>query len=181
VSEFKAVLSSEFAPYGELSEHQLDLLEQHYQLLMRWNQKLNLTRIIDLREIVQFHYCESLYLAQVRPKQQLNVVDIGSGAGFPGIPVAIYRPDCNIDLVESHKRKAVFLREASRSLPNVRVLAQRGEDVTYRYDWVISRAVKAEDILSLHLGPNVAILGSVGQKLPWGHDRALSVFHVEHA
>src|ERR1700676_5481105 len=123
MKDFKSLLELEFSPYGTLTDDQLILLEQHYQLLLRWNQKMNLTRITTLADAVRYHYCESLYLAQSLPQSALRIVDIGSGAGFPGIPVAIYRPDCEVHLVESHQRKAVFLGEATRGLPNTRALA----------------------------------------------------------
>ena len=179
MEDFKVFLAAEFAPFGTLSEHQLALLERHYKLLLRWNQKINLTRITNLREAIRYHYCESLYLARSLPPQPLRIVDIGSGAGFPGIPVAVYRPDCSVDLVESHQRKAVFLTEATRQLGlgKVRILVQRAEDVAESYDWMISRAVKPDDILRLGLAPNVSVLGTAGEKLPWGVGRAL--FHVE--
>ena len=177
MEDFKLLLELEFSPYGTLSGDQLTLLEQHYQLLLRWNQKINLTRINSLRDAVRYHYCESLYLAQYLPKRPLRIIDIGSGAGFPGIPVAVYRPDCEVDLVESHQRKAVFLREAVRNLPNVRILAMRAEQLAGGYDWMISRAVRPENVLKLNLAPNVAVLGIEGDKLPWGETRAL--FHVE--
>ena len=91
--------------------------------------------------------------------------------------MAVYRPDCEVDLVESHQRKAVFLREAVRNLPNVRILAMRAEQLAGGYDWMISRAVRPENVLKLNLAPNVAVLGIEGDKLPWGETRAL--FHVE--
>src|SRR5438067_1421660 len=116
MEEFKELLSGEFAPFGSLTEQQLSLLEHHYSLLLRWNETINLTRISDLPNSVRYHYCESLYLARSLPPRPLTIVDIGSGAGFPGIPVAVYRPDCSVDLVESHGRKAVFLKEAVREL-----------------------------------------------------------------
>ena len=180
MEEFKELLAREFAPYGALSETQLQLLELHYQLLLRWNRRLNLTRITDLRESIQLHYCESLYLAEFLPKHALRIVDIGSGAGFPGIPIAIYRPDCSIDLVESHQRKAVFLTDVIRQLGlrNVRVVAKRAENVSEKYDWVVSRAVNPSGVRSLDLAPNIALLGSAGEKLPWGDSRGL--FHVKH-
>ena len=178
MEDFKSLLGLEFSPYGTLSGDQLVLLEQHYRLLLRWNQKINLTRITSLVDAVRYHYCESLYLAQSLPKGALRIVDIGSGAGFPGIPVAIYRPDCEVHLVESHQRKAVFLDEATRNLPNTRVVAARAEDLTDSYDWMISRAVRLDDVLKLRLSSNVAVLGIEGDKLPWGESRAL--FHVEH-
>lgn len=173
MEDFKSLLELEFSPYGGLTSQQLTLLEEHYRLLLRWNQKINLTRITSLQDAVRYHYCESLYLATRLPDGPLRIVDIGSGAGFPGVPVAIYRPQCAVDLVESHQRKAVFLREAARKLTNVRVVAQRAEAVTDSYDWMISRAVRPEDVLRLNLAPHVAVLGVDGDSLPWGENRAL--------
>jgi 16S rRNA (guanine527-N7)-methyltransferase len=173
MEDFKSLLTLEFSPYGALTPQHLVLLEDHYRLLVRWNQKINLTRITSLQDAVRYHYCESLYLAKRLPEGSLRIVDIGSGAGFPGVPVAIYRPECSVDLVESHQRKAVFLREATRRLTNVRVLAQRAEAVAGSYDWTISRAVRPEDVLTLKLAPHVAVLGVEGDSLPWGEKRAL--------
>lgn len=122
------------------------MLEDHYQLLLRWNRKLNLTAIESLDQAVERHYCESLFLAVHLPPRPVRVADVGSGAGFPGFPVAVLRPDCTVTLIESHVRKAVFLREASRSLTNIRVLTQRAERVEATFDTVISRAVSYEDL-----------------------------------
>jgi 16S rRNA (guanine527-N7)-methyltransferase len=183
---FKGLLAEEFAPYGVLSELQLSQLEAHYDALSRWNARLNLTRIRDLEDSVKFHYCESLFLARFIPTGSHRIVDIGSGAGFPGIPVAILRPECELSLVESHQRKAVFLRECTRSLPNVRVLPQRAEEVHDTFDWLISRAVTPSDVLKLRLSSNVSLLMGSGdapelegriEPLPWGNNRVL--FHVE--
>ena len=91
------------------------------------------------------------------------------------MPFAMFRPECSVDLVESHQRKAVFLREAARRLTNVKVLAQRAETVADSYDWTISRAVRLEDVLKLHLAPHVAVLGVDGENLPWGEKRAIFV------
>src|SRR5579872_370003 len=175
MEDFKSLLELEFRPYGALAPQQLTLLEEHYRLLLRWNQKINLTRITGLQDAVRYHYCESLYLAKRLPRGPLRIIDIGSGAGFPGIPLAIYRPECNVDLVESHQRKAVFLREAARRLTNVRVLARRAESVTNSYDWMISRAVRPDEVLKLKLGPHIAVLGVEGENLPWGEKRALFI------
>lgn len=177
MEDFKSLLELEFSPYGTLTGDQLIRLEQHYQLLLRWNQKMNLTRITTVIDAIRYHYCESLYLAQSLPRRPLRIVDIGSGAGFPGIPVAIYRGDCEVHLVESHQRKAVFLEEATRNLPNTRVLPVRAEEVTEAYDWMISRAVRPTEVLKLKLAPNVSVLGTEGDRLPWGESRAL--FHVK--
>ena len=121
-------------------------LEAHYQLLKKWNQVLNLTSVDRYEEAVERHYGESLFLGRHLPDGRLRIVDIGSGAGFPGIPVAVLRQECQVTLVESHQRKAVFLREATRNLANVRVLAKRAEAVTDSFDWAISRAVSYTDL-----------------------------------
>jgi len=187
---FRELLAAEFARYVTLSGSQLDQLEEHYKLLLRWNQSLNLTRIVDLQSAVRLHYCESLFVGATLPAGDLTVIDVGSGAGFPGIPLAILRPECRIDLVESHKRKSVFLREAVRGLPNVQVIAERAESVEGDWDWLVSRAVRPDEVLGLPIGRRKAILmGSKDLegfknpeafvKVPWGLDRILAMFHVE--
>ena len=132
--------------YSALGPEQVAALESHYELLVRWNRKLNLTAITGAEEAVERHYGESLFLASHLPAGALRIVDVGSGAGFPGIPVAVQRRDCSVALVESHQRKAVFLREATRQLRNVQVIAKRAEEVTEQFDWAISRAVSYEDL-----------------------------------
>src|SRR5580658_1658888 len=177
---FKELLATEVAPYSTLSKLQLDQLESHYSSLLRWNERLNLTRIRDLTESVQFHYCESLFLARFIPPGSHRIVDVGSGGGFPGIPTAILRPECEITLVESHQRKSVFLREASRQLTNVKVIPKRAEDVDEAFDWLISRAVAPSDILRLSLARSFALLigkedasklVGTSKAIPWGSDR----------
>jgi len=185
---FRELLASEFAPYGKLDARQLDRLEAHYNLLTKWNERINLTRIRNLEDIVRLHYCESLFVATVLPPGALRIVDVGSGAGFPGIPIAIARPECTVTLVESHQRKAVFLRESSRNLSNIKVLSSRAEDLKEKFDWLVSRALAPNDVQSLRLAENAAILlgerdaTSIGEevrKFPWGKNRAVALFHVE--
>lgn len=180
---FRELLRAEFQPWCELSALQLDQLEQHFQLLVSWNRRLNLTRIEDVGEVVRFHYCESLFVSTVLPPGPLNVGDFGSGPGFPGIPIAVIRPDVEMFLIESDQRKAVFLREAARNLRNVRVLATRYENCDLSFDWVVSRAVATPEVLASKLAPRFALLlssasapaGAEVIKLPWGQDRVLSV------
>jgi 16S rRNA G527 N7-methylase RsmG len=120
----------------------------------------------------------------------LRSADLGSGGGFPGFPVAVLRPDCLLTLVESHQRKAVFLKEIARSVRNVRVLAKRGEEVADRFDHVISRAVSYGDLTRVVkvLGSNADLLTGVeeppaklgfdwepGIALPWGKQRFLRI------
>jgi 16S rRNA (guanine527-N7)-methyltransferase len=145
--EFSTVLACRFSSSGQLSPNVLSELLRHYELLLRWNRTLNLTSITVLEQAVERHYCESLFLGVHLPESAVSVLDIGSGAGFPGVPMAILRPDCKFTLAESHQRKAVFLREATRHLSNVRVVACRAEDAEGAFDWVVSRAVRWPDVL----------------------------------
>lgn len=187
---FKELLAAEFAPFGPLSKIQIAVLESHYSVLMRWNRRMNLTRIEALEEAVRLHYCESLFLGKALPAGTSRVADIGSGAGFPGFPVAALRPECMVDLIESHQRKAVFLREACGELGNVRVIAERAETLSGGYDWMVSRAVRPSEVLALRLAPHAAVLMSAAdldgleqkpvavKDLPWGTGRVLATFTV---
>ena len=103
--DLRTLLSSEFAPFQTLSELQLQALNSHYQLVLKWNKKINLCRFKDTSEAVQLHYCESLYLGRCLPEGGLSIADVGSGAGFPGVPIGILRPECQVDLLESDQRK----------------------------------------------------------------------------
>jgi len=185
---FAELLCAKLAGIGELSAAQIERLSLHYELLMRWNRVLSLTSVRTLEEAVERHYCESVFAGIHLPEGTLSVADIGSGAGFPGIPVAIVRPDCSVVLIESHQRKAAFLKEASRDLANVRVISKRAEDVQDAFEWVVSRAVRYSDIAGVlqKLGRNAELLtGEVRAadlpgfewrepiRLPWGERRYL--------
>jgi 16S rRNA (guanine(527)-N(7))-methyltransferase RsmG len=154
---FADLLRDQIKGIAEISVAQIAALEAHYELMLRWNKTLNLTRITALEEVVERHYVESLFLGSQLPPGGLQIADVGSGAGFPGFPIAVLRPDCSVTLIESHQRKAVFLKEASRDLRNVQVLAKRFDAVDLKFDWVISRAVSYKDLhgsvgrLSTHL------------------------------
>jgi 16S rRNA (guanine527-N7)-methyltransferase len=179
VAEFSGLLLRHLAGRVALDCDQVAALERHYQLLVRWNRVLNLTSIRNMEDAVVRHYCECLFFASLLP-DGARILDLGSGAGFPGIPIAILHPQRTVSLVESHQRKAVFLREAVRERANVQVLAQRAEDVAGEWDLVVSRAVTPADVvkLSARLAPKVAMLvGDEGRmgfeafKLPWGEGR----------
>ena len=186
---FREVLRQKLAGVACLTAQQSSALEAHYGLLVRWNRVLNLTSIHDPAEVIERHYCESVFLAVHLPAGALGIADLGSGAGFPGLAIAVLRPDCVVTLVEVHRRKAVFLREASRRLPNVRVSPARFEDVSEaRFDRAVSRAVSyqdlapalkrlasAADLLTGAEAPPVS-LGFVWEtpiRLPWGRNRFL--------
>ena len=181
---FADVLRERTAGLIALSDAQVAALAGHYSLLERWNRVLNLTSVREWDEAVERHYCESLFLVSLLPVGQLTVMDLGSGAGFPGFPVGVARQDCSVALVESHQRKAVFLREASRGIGNIRVVSARAEGISDSFDWVVSRAVNLAgmSVLLGRLGENVALLGGDEPpveefnwrgkvRVPWGKQR----------
>jgi 16S rRNA (guanine527-N7)-methyltransferase len=185
---FGDLLGRELAGICALSRAQISELYGHYRLLVRWNRVLNLSSVVDLAEAVSRHYCESVLLAAHLPDNPGAVLDFGSGGGFPGVPVAIVRSRGRVTLAESHQRKAVFLREATRHLPNVTVAARRAEDVSGRFEWVISRAVRWPEVLgstrervALLLGAQDASMAARDGRmrwnapvpLPWGRERVL--------
>jgi 16S rRNA (guanine527-N7)-methyltransferase len=116
-------------------------------LLQKWNAKTNLTAIRDEEGILSRHFLESILCATALPPNIATLLDFGSGAGFPGIPIALMRPEIQVTLAESQNKKAAFLREAVRVLnldsgvQATKVHSARAEGLTTRYDCVTLRAV----------------------------------------
>ena len=154
---------------------------------------MSLTSLEPGPEMVIRHYCESLFLGkQLQGQDATRIVDVGSGAGFPGVPIAVVHEEWAVTLVESVQRKSVFLRESTRHLKNVTVLARRAEEIEGGFDWVVSRAVHPIEILQNvpRLAPKIGLLVGAGSfselknapgiawaepiRLPWG-DRRLCV------
>ena len=140
---------------------QREKLIAHESLLQRWNHKLNLTRICNSREVAERHYGESLFLwSQLQLRECDSVADIGSGGGFPGLPLAAMSPEVDLTLVEPVGKKAVFLKEAGREWPNVAVESCRADELGGSFDWTVVRAVRAPDLLGdlARLAPRTAVL-----------------------
>ncbi len=116
-----------------LSAHQLDQVSAYLDRLMRWNQRMNLTSVRDPEQIVVRHFGESFFAAkQLLGREEpaaKSATDIGSGAGFPGLPIRILVPSLRMRLVEAQHRKAIFLREVIRDLQlaDCEVVAERAE------------------------------------------------------
>jgi len=120
-----------------------DLFSRYLELLLRWNARLNLTAVRDPHQIVTRHFVECIQCAQALPKIQ-TLLDFGSGAGLPGIPISILRPEINVVLGESHGKKSSFLREAVRTLGlNAQIFDGRIEAMSPErtFDAVTLRAV----------------------------------------
>jgi 16S rRNA (guanine527-N7)-methyltransferase len=111
-------------------------------LLERWNSRINLTAVRGEDAILARHFVESIACARALPKGIRTLLDYGSGAGLPGLPIALCRPEMSVTLAESQGKKAAFLREAVRVLGvPVRVYAGRAEALAERFDCVVMRAV----------------------------------------
>lgn len=103
----------------------------YLQELKKWNRTYNLTALKSDRDIIIKHFIDSLLYLRVIPEGQLSLCDVGSGAGFPGLPIAIVRPDVAVTLIEPSRKKVAFLRHTRRtlSLDNVEVVESRVEDI----------------------------------------------------
>ena len=128
-----------------VDDRQVVCIQEYIRILRHWNEKLNLTAIRDPLEILHRHFCESMFGAVAVPVFG-RLADIGSGPGFPGIPLKILRPEIDLFLVESNIKKGTFLAEVLRELElgNARVLISRYEELGEELaplDFVCSRAV----------------------------------------
>jgi 16S rRNA (guanine527-N7)-methyltransferase len=136
----------EYIPAGELDTVLLHRVQVHLGLLLRWNLKMNLTAVRTAPEMLRRHFGESLFAAQALLARDTAsaVMDVGSGAGFPGLPLLYWAPGIRLTLIEGHGKKATFLRELERSLdlPALRVLNGRAEDVAAQAELVTMRAVE---------------------------------------
>jgi len=114
----------------------------YLSLILRWNKRLNLTSLRDEDAIIYRHLAESLACARAIPEGVRTLLDYGSGAGLPGIPIALCRPEIAVTLAESQGKKAAFLQEAVRTLGiRTRVYGGRAETITETFDCVVLRAV----------------------------------------
>jgi 16S rRNA (guanine527-N7)-methyltransferase len=150
-AEATAKLASLLAKGGQeqLSEDESRSFALYLALLMRWNAKVNLTAIRDEDGILQRHFVESIACARFLPPGIKTLLDLGSGAGFPGLAIAICRPEIAVTLAESQGKKAAFLREAVRVLGvggRVRVHGDRAEVLKTQFDCVTLRAVDRMDV-----------------------------------
>lgn len=196
-----------------LPQSTLDQISIYIDLLLRWNARINLTAIRNEDEIVTRHFGESLFMARhlfpciaspatdsMRPPQ---VIDIGSGAGFPALPLKLWAPHIHLTMIESNHKKATFLREATRALTltNVNIIVDRAEttpdSLSSTADLVTLRAVEhfvailptaikflaPNGTLALLIGPTqlshittlTTLKSSPPLPVPQSHSRVLSI------
>lgn len=145
--KMRGALDKAFAGQGGVDDRLLDLMAQHAVALLETNRVMNLTAILDPKEIAIKHYLDCWQVTRAVSLVARTVLDLGSGGGFPGLPIAMAEPDCSMILCESIGKKARFLEEAvaKLKLKNVRVAHARAEDylATNRVDMVVCRAVSS--------------------------------------
>lgn len=149
-----------------LTNDQIDKLARFYQLLVTWNEKINLTTIIKEEEVYLKHFYDSLTLIKVVDlRQPLTVLDVGTGAGFPGIVLKIVFPNLKITLLDSLTKRINYLNEIIKelNLHDIETVCSRCEEYTKinreKYDLVVARAVSHLKILSEMIIPTVKVNG----------------------
>ena len=168
--DFRDELAGAAAAFGlPLSEAQLVQFQRYYELLLKWNEKMNLTAITEPREVAVKHivdslsaYDEALFIDGVR------VVDVGTGAGFPGIPLKVLCPSIRLTLLDSLQKRVGFLREvvSAMGLPEVECVHARAEEAARQkacreqFDVAVARAVARLAVLAEYTLPFVRVGGS---------------------
>jgi 16S rRNA (guanine527-N7)-methyltransferase len=141
-----ATIASLLRPFAELNLAQLEQTATYLNLLLKWNAKVSLTSVRDPGQMVTRHFGESYFAARelLSSGPAATVIDLGSGAGFPGLPLAMFAPAVQVTLIESNAKKVAFLNEviAALKLGNARVVRQRAEAYAGSADLVTMRAVE---------------------------------------
>lgn len=147
-----------------LDENKIDKFYRYMNLLIEWNKKMNLTAIIEPNEIILKHFVDSLTIAKYIKKEN-RVIDVGTGAGFPGVPLSIVKEDLDITLVDSLNKRILFLNEVIKvlELKQIEAIHGRVEEFAKKeresYDIATSRAVAPLNILLEYLLPLVKVGG----------------------
>ena len=197
-----AFIAELLKPYAALSAPQLEQVSVYLDLLLKWNARINLTAVRDPNEMLTRHFGESFFAASrlLPPGRAVTLIDLGSGAGFPGLPLAIFAGGAQVTLIESNGKKAVFLNEviSALKLENAKVFSQRAESFPGGADLVTMRAVeKFSSALPVALrlvrpGGRIALMIGASQleeagrltpdvqwrepvSVPGGHSRVLAV------
>ena len=147
----------------EFNNEQIQKFNAYYELLIEWNNKINLTTITEYDDVVSKHFIDSILICGFIDLSGKKIIDIGTGGGFPGIPVKIISPDTDIVLLDSLNKRIKFLDEVidELALENIRTVHSRAEDISHKadhrekYDICVSRAVANLSTLSEYCLPLV--------------------------
>lgn len=166
----REILKSGLMEYGyELSENEESNFSIFSQLLVEWNKKMNLTAVTEDKEISIKHFLDSTVpIFSFDIKENSKIIDVGTGAGFPGVPIKIIRPDLDFTFLDSLNKRITFLKEVSNQLSFekaefVHMRAEdAGKDKKFRgkYDYAVSRAVAPLKVLSEYCVPLLKIGGT---------------------
>lgn len=151
----------------DITEKQIEQFFIYKDLLIEWNKKINLTAILEEKDIILKHFIDCLTIAKFRNLDGKNIADIGTGAGFPGLVLKIYFENSNISLVDALNKRINFLKEASKEMnvKNINFIHARAEDLgkekNFResFDFCVSRAVANLSVLAEYDLPFVKIGG----------------------
>ena len=159
----------------EPTDKQLYQLSKFYELLIEWNQKINLTRITDKKEVYLKHFYDSLTISKELDLNKINTLcDVGTGAGFPGIVLKIFYPNLKITLIDSLLKRVKYLNEIIKelNLKEIKAIHTRAEDYKETFDIVTARAVaNIEKLLTytMHLvkkdGKLIAMKGNIDEEI----------------
>lgn len=168
MTEIREYLAGMARQFGiKLTEEQAGQFQRYMELLLEWNERVNLTAITEPRDIVEKHFVDSLTVLSACPlKEGAKVLDVGTGAGFPGLPLKIVRPDLQVTLLDGVNKRLNFLGEVCQALglPCRRVHKRAEEaglskEMRESFDLVTARAVAALNVLSEYCLPLVKMKG----------------------
>jgi 16S rRNA (guanine527-N7)-methyltransferase len=153
----------------ELTAQQWEQFERYRQELLDWNKRVNLTAITDPEEVLLKHFLDSLSLLMVYDRPEVRLLDIGAGAGFPGLPLKIVRPEWQVVLLEATGKRVAFLQHIIETLQlkNVVAVHGRAEELAHRpeyrasFDVVTARAVASLPILLEYAAPFCRVGGQI--------------------
>ena len=151
----------------DIDDTKLDMFEEYYKLLISWNDKINLTSVTKKDDVIIKHFTDSLALLNYLDISGKNIIDIGTGAGFPGIPLKIMCPSCNIVLLDSLNKRVSFLDKVINTLglSGIHAVHGRAEELAFdidyreRFDLAVSRAVADLRVLAEYCLPFVDLSG----------------------
>ncbi|WP_026476764.1 16S rRNA (guanine(527)-N(7))-methyltransferase RsmG [Alkaliphilus transvaalensis] len=152
----------------DVNEGQIDQLLTYKDILLEWNQKMNLTAIEEDRDVIIKHFLDSITCLKVKElKNDGKLIDVGTGAGFPGIPLKVCLPNLEVTLLDALNKRLTFLKEVSTQLNLSKIefahgrAEDYGQDLAYReqYDYAIARAVASLNVLAEYCLPFVKVGG----------------------
>ena len=165
--DFKTELKEGFLNYNiELNAEQCEVFEKYYNLIKEWNEKFNLTTILEQHDVIIKHFLDSVLIINDL-KENSKLIDVGAGAGFPSVPIKIMRPDLEVVMLDGSNKRITFLNEviAQLNLKNISAVHERCEIAAHKpefrenFDYCVARAVAESNVLCEYCLPFVKLFG----------------------